>query len=126
MNPNPGLFDYVLSLRIQFQKSIYLLFYQAVLLLFSRLNLLLQREHPTIFLTADEIRAFLKKLLGKFLKIEAIRAEDDVTNVDYLCDDNQLSGSELTIGVMTKQLICRLLDNEDIHENAFYKSVRAF
>ena len=43
--------------------------------------------------------------------------------------DNQLSDSELTVGVMTKQLICRLLENGDIDENAmktFYKSVRAY
>ena len=63
------------------------------------------------------------------MKIEAIRVEDDVTNVDYLCEDNQLSYSELTIGVMTKQSICRLLENGDIDENAmktFYKSVRAY
>ena len=63
------------------------------------------------------------------MKIEAIRVEDDVTNVDYLCEDNQLSYSELTIGVMTKQLIRRLHENGDIDENAmktFYKSVRAY
>ena len=78
-------------LRLVFENPIsevYLLFYQAVLPVFSRLNLLLQREYTTIFLIADEIRAFLKRLLRKFMKIEAIRAEDDVTNVDYLCEDN--------------------------------------
>ena len=99
-------------LRVVFENPIsevYLLFYQAVLPVFSRLNLLLQREYPTIFLIADEIRAFVKKLLGKFIKLEAIRGEDDVTNVDYFCEDNQLSDSELTIGIMTKQLLHRLL-----------------
>ena len=120
------------QLRVVFENPIlevYLIFYHAVLPVFSKLNLLLQREYPTIFLIADEIRAFLKRLLGKFMKIEAIRVEDDVTNVDYLCEDNQLSYSELTIGVMTKQLIRRLLENGDIDENAmktFYKSVRAY
>lgn len=119
-------------LRVVFENPIsevYLLFYQAVLPVFSKLNLLLQREYPTIYLISDEIRSFLKKLLGKFMKIEAIRAKDDVTNVDYLCEDNQLSNCELTIGVMTKQLIRRLFENGDIDENAvktFYKSVRAF
>ena len=49
--------------------------------------------------------------------------------VDYCCEDNQLSDNELTIGVITKQLIHRLLDDGDIDENAkktFYKSVRSY
>lgn len=106
--------------------EVYLLFYQAVLPVFSRLNLLLQREYPTVFLIADEIRAFLKKLLGKFIKLEAA---DDVTKVDYVCEDNKLSDSEITIGVMTKQLLHRLFNDGDIDENAkktFYKSVRSY
>ena len=63
------------------------------------------------------------------MKIEAIRVEDDVTNVDYLCEDNQLSDRELTVGVLKKQLICRLLENGNIDENAMktlYKSVRTY
>lgn len=52
-----------------------------------------------------------------------------MTKVDYCCEDNHLIDNELTVGVITKQLLNRLLDNGDIDENAkktIYKSVRSF
>ena len=45
------------------------------------------------------------------------------------CEDNQLSDSELTIGVITKQLLHKLFEDGDIDDNAkktFYKSVRSY
>ena len=52
-----------------------------------------------------------------------------MTKVDYFCEDNKLSDSIITIGIMTKQLLHRLLNDGDIDENAkktFYKSVRSY
>ena len=54
--------------------EIHLLFYEHVLLAFNNLNLLLQREDTTFYLIADQIRAFLKKLMAKFIKIQVIEA----------------------------------------------------
>lgn len=109
--------------------EVYLLFYQSVLPVFTRLNLLLQREYPTIFLVADEIRSFLKKLLSQFVKLWAIKDAEAITEVEFNCADIQLIDSDLTIGVVTKQKLSKLHDEGDITENdkkKFYKSVRAF
>jgi len=76
--------------------EVYLLFYQSVLPTFTHLNLLLQREDPTIYLVAEEIRAFLQKLLSKFVKLRAIKAANDITTVDFLSNDNQLDNSTIT------------------------------
>lgn len=46
--------------------EVYFLFYESVLPTFTHTNLLLQREDPNIYLVADAIRTFLKKLLSKF------------------------------------------------------------
>ena len=63
--------------------KVYILFYESVLPTFTRLNILLRREDPNIFLIADVIQAFLKKLFSKFVILEAIRVRDDVTKVDF-------------------------------------------
>ena len=85
--------------------EVYLLFYQAIFPVFTRLNLLLQREYPTIFLVATEIRSFLRKLLSKFVTIKAIRETDDVTQVDFTSAENQLSDCDVTVGISTKQTL---------------------
>ena len=90
------------------------------------MNLLLQREDPNIYLVADSIRAFLKKLLSKFVTLQAIRAEDDVTKVDFLNPANQLDDSTMTIGMLTKQRLLRLLGEGDIsayEQKKFYGAV---
>ena len=73
--------------------EIYLLFYQAILPTFTNLNLLLQHEDPNIFLVADSIRAFFKKLLSKFVKLQAISLVSDITEVDFTDHNNQLDDS---------------------------------
>ncbi len=108
--------------------EVYLLFYQHVLPAFTRLNLLLQREHPTIFLIPTEIRSFLKKLLSKFVTVGAIKGTEDVTQVDFTSPANQHDDANI-IGITTKQRLKKLLDDGDISERQkriFYKSVRSF
>lgn len=82
--------------------EVYLLFYQHVLPVFTRLNLLLQHEHPTIFLIPTEIRSFLKKVLSKFVTVRAIKAAQNITEVDFTSTANQLDNSNITIGIATK------------------------
>ena len=110
-----------MSLLQFFDEPMYLLFYQHVLPIFTRLNLL-QREHPTIFLIPTEIRSFLKKLLIKIVTVRAIKE----TEADFTSSANQLN---ITIGIATKQRLKKLLDDGDISERQkriFYKSVRSF
>lgn len=109
--------------------EVYLFFYQSVLPTFTQVNLLLQREDPNIYLIADAIRIFLKKLLSKFVTIQVIRDTRDITKVDFQNPENQLSDSAITIGIVTKQLIQKLLNEGDIDEHdmkKFYAGVRAF
>ena len=67
--------------------EVYLLFYLSV---FTQLNHLLQRENPNIYLVADEIRAFLQKLLNKFARVKVLKAASDITAIDFLSSDNYL------------------------------------
>ncbi len=109
--------------------EVYLLFYQSVLPTFTRMNLLLQREDPNIHLVADSIRVFMRKLLSKFVTIQAIKAEDDVTLVDFQNSANQLDDSAITIGMVTKQRLRKLLNEGDIsayEQKKFYRAARAF
>lgn len=102
--------------------EIYLLFYQSVLPTFTHLNLLLQREDPNIYLVADEIRAFLQKLLSKFVKLRAIKACDDITAIDFLNSENQLDNSTIIIGLLTRQCLRRLLEEGDVSDYMTAKS----
>ena len=109
--------------------EVYLLFYEAVLPTFTCLNLLLQREDPCIFLIADAIRSFLKKILAKFVTIQAIKSKSDVTTVAYECIDNQLDDDHITIGITTKSCLTKLFNDGSIcdrDKNVFFIAVRAF
>ena len=92
-------------------------------------NLLLQWEDPNIFLVADTIRSFLKKVFSKFTTIEAISNADDITEVDYLSPSNKLDYIKISIGMLTRQNLCTLLEHGDINENdkkRFFRGIRAF
>lgn len=113
--------------------EVYLLFYQAILPTFTQTNLLLQRENPNIYLVADAIHSFLKKLLTKFITIQAFKndknEEIDITKVDYESPDNHLDESKMTIGLVTKQLSKKLFEDGEISGNEkrkFYTAVKAF
>ena len=96
---------------------VYLLFYQSVLPTFTQLNLLLQREDPNIHLVADEIRAFLQKLLSKNVKIRVLKAASDITPVDFSSSDNHLDDLTIMVGLVTKQCLRHLLDGSDITDH---------
>ena len=108
---------------------VYLLFYESVLPTFTHVNLL-QREDPNIYLVASAIRSFLKKLLSKFVTLQAIRAEqDDTTKVSFQNPANHLGDHAITIGMVTKERLRKLLNDGDISANdekKFYAGVRAF
>ena len=96
--------------------EVYLLFYQSVLPIFTHLNLLFQREDPNIYLIMTSIRAFLQKLLSKFVKVQVIKNATEITTVDYECSDNQLSDTEIYIGLVTKQRLLKLFNEGDISD----------
>lgn len=54
---------------------------------------------------------------------------DDITKVEFESATNHLDNSKVTIGLVTKQRLLRLLDDGDIGVNdqsKFYKGVKAF
>ena len=72
--------------------EVYLMFYQASLQLFITKNKFLQREDPLIAVMAEQMISFLKKLLGKFVTITAIKAASNIVDVDY-SRNRQLPGN---------------------------------
>ena len=56
-------------------------------------------------------------------------ADQKLANVNFKDLENQVNNDDLVIGIMTKQLAHKLLDDEDITVNqlkAFYIAVRVF
>jgi hypothetical protein len=109
--------------------EVYLLFFQATLPLFNRLNLLLQRSDPSIHLIFSQIRAFLKTLLCKFVLPTIVSTADDITAVEYTLPENQLSDDKLFVGLITRQTLVRLLNDGSVGPeavNKFTKSARLF
>lgn len=69
------------------------MFYQAVLQVFVAFNKFLQREDPLICVLLNEMKSFLKKLFGRFVKVNTIKsATEDITSVTYDNPHNQLPG----------------------------------
>ena len=79
--------------------EIYLLFIQSVIPTFTKLNMLLQREDPMIFLMYSQIRALVKSLLCKFVCPQQIFDSEDVTKVGYDSPSNQLEDEKVFVGL---------------------------
>lgn len=128
-NESQSRFQRLLAAFSNPMTEVYLFFYQSVLPTFTNINLLLQQEHPNIFLVAKAIRRFLRQLLSKFITIRAIKANEEVTDVDFNNSENQLTDSNLVIGFVTKQKLQKLFDDGDIsdlNKKKFYIAVRSF
>ena len=78
----------------------------------------------------DQIQSFMNKLVSKFIKPEVIQQlkqeESSFTKLNISLE-NQKSDPHLTVGILTKALLAKLLDDGDILEyssDCFYDSVR--
>uniref|UniRef100_H2ZWF1 HAT C-terminal dimerisation domain-containing protein n=1 Tax=Latimeria chalumnae TaxID=7897 RepID=H2ZWF1_LATCH len=104
--------------------EVYLLFYNAVLPMFTTLNRYLQREDPCIF--ANQIQDFVKRVLGKFVSIRNIREARYVENVQFEGEENQPEEEELFIGYVTKQMLQKeihVLQSCQFHVTAIKESI---
>ena len=109
--------------------EIYLMFYQSVLPVFTQLSLFLQREEPCVHLVKSQIMTFIQNLLEKFVKISKIKESDNLADVDYLSEENQLLNTSIFVGFLTRTTLNKLVDQGDVGPEAkvkFYDSVRAF
>ena len=112
-----------LRLKELFSKPIvevYLLFYQAVMPMFTTLNTFLQRETPCVHLVHDVLKSFVRKVFGKFIKISAMRSlheGDGLLDIDFVSVEEQLDNSSIFIGFTTRQLIRKLYNDGDISDS---------
>ena len=94
---------------------------------FTRINLLLQRNSPCIHFLREAMEKMLRKLLGRFVTVSAMDLASTVVDVDFTNKTNQLSNRELMVGFMTKQVLTRLQEEvEPSKFTKFYTGVRAF
>ena len=104
--------------------EIYLLFFQSVLPTFTHFNMFLQREDPCIHLVYGQCVSLLQKLLGKFVKIRAMKAASHPTEVDYQEKNNQLPDSNVFIGFTTKTKLQKLEREGDVAPSDVEKFMR--
>ena len=81
----------------------YLLFYQLLLKVLIKLNLLLHREDPLISRVPGNIQRFLKKLALTFLNLDVIDESDNPPQIDFKDTNNQKSGD------VKKGVLCGLI-----------------
>ena len=86
--------------------EIQLLFFQAVLPVFTTFNLFLQRDDPQIYILHSQMQNLLKKLLSIFIKPAIIQMhKDKLSEVAFKDPENQLDASKLFIGLVTRSEI---------------------
>ena len=85
--------------------ELHLLFYQAVLPVFTTFNKMLQSEEPLIYLLYKRQQRFMNKLASKFVKPDTIRslkeANKSFSELD-ISTENQKEGKNLFIGFTTR------------------------
>ena len=109
--------------------EVYLLFYHAVLPVFTRFNLLLQREDPCIHILHSQCVELLRKLLSKFVKVAVIKEATHLAEIDYHTKENQLTDDTLFIGFTTKQKLEKLKREGEMSssvEKKFFDGVRQY
>lgn len=90
--------------------EIYLLFLQSVMPLFTDINKTLQSDEPKLFILHKHMQQFLRKLLGRFVKAEAL-ATTSVKSVDMEDDAVLLSLDKVMIGFSTRST----MNSNDLH-----------
>lgn len=96
------------------------------------MNQFLQRDEPLIHVLHPQLTKLLKRVLGRFLKPSILAkavADEKLAEINFKDMENQVNNEDLVIGMMTKQMAHKLLEDGDITTNqlkVFYTAVRAF
>ena len=99
--------------------EVHLLFLQAVLPTFKRVNQFLQREEPLIHVVQPQLLNPLKSILGKFLKPSVLAdglKNGGLSSVNYKDPTTHVHDDNLAVGFTTKQRINLLLSCGEISE----------
>ena len=91
----------------------YLMFFQAVIPTFTTVNEFLQRGEPVIYLLLYQLESFLKKLAGKFIRIDAIVAANKVWEIDF-SDGVIKKDDKMFVGITTRGKILKILKDGDL------------
>ena len=107
--------------------DVYLLFYQSISPVFSKVNLLLQRG---IHFLRDAMESLLKKLLGRCGTISVMDSASSVSqllHIQFSDLSNQLSDLDIMVGFSSRQVLRRLLDEVEPQEiEKFIKVFKLF
>ena len=124
--------DRLARLKKRFSDSmteVYLLFYQAILPVFTSVNLMLQRTALMIYLVRGFLFSLVRNTMGKFIRSELLTVSDEeLVQIDFSNPENQLEANKLFIGITTKQVLNRLAADtvEQRQIKKFYAGVRDF
>ena len=89
--------------------EVYLLFYQAILPVFTSINLMLQRTALKIYLVRGFLFSLVKNTMGKFIRPELLKVSDEErVQIDFSNPENLLEANKLFLGFTTKQVLNRL------------------
>lgn len=107
--------------------KLYLLFLEAVLPIFTTLNVKLQSDVPQIHLVRRYLNSFFMDLLVRFLQPSAISSfsSSDITKIDFLKSSHQKLDEDLVIGAKTKAYLGESNISEEVKKK-FFHSVRKF
>ena len=107
--------------------EVHLLFYQAVLQQFVRVNKFMQLENPLIPIVHDVLHDFLKKLCCRFLDVKQVK-EMGAQAIDYDNDLAKKTDEQLDIGFTTRTVLRKLIDDgHDMNKvRQFFIGVRSF
>ena len=74
--------------------EVYLLFYQAILPVFTSVNLMLQRSAPMIYLLRGALFSLVRKTMGKFIRPQLLTVSDEeLVQIDFINPENQLEAN---------------------------------
>ena len=108
--------------------EVYLLFYQAMLPVFTALSKFLQRETPCIHLISDKLEGFFCNILGKFLTIKAIKKAKQANKlfeIDFWNPEYHLAPREMGVGFFTRNKMQGILNGGVISEHRYKKFYQA-
>ena len=106
-----------------------LMFFHAVMSMFTTPNRMLQREDLCLYIIDDIINYFLKVVQARFVKVRVLKDADGRDKVDYEDPDNQLPDEYMEVGFLAKQKVQKLLDEAEIapgDSRKFFNATRAF
>ena len=104
--------------------EVYLLFYQAILPVFTSVNLMLQRTALMIYLVRGFLFSLVRNTMGKFIRPELLTMSDEqLVQIDFSNSENQLKANKLFTGFTTKQFLNRLAADK-LNRGRFKKSMQ--